>query len=73
MTDPRGPKWRECYDPHECNYPGCEAQVAGDLWGCRDHWMELPVELRDKYLGASRKRDRDRAAKRIATYLEIMI
>lgn len=32
---------------HTCHWPGCSAQVPPALWGCRKHWMTLPVELRD--------------------------
>lgn len=71
MTDARGPLWREPYDAHQCNYPGCKEVIGGQLWGCRDHWFLIPVELRDKYLACTRKRDRDRVIKSIEIHLEI--
>lgn len=71
MTDPRGPNWRRAFDGHDCNYPGCKEVVSGHLWGCKAHWFQVPVELRDRFLAANRKRDRDRATKSISIHLEI--
>ena len=52
MTDPRGPSWRRTQDGHKCGWPGCENVVAGRLWGCREHWTLVPVELRDAWMAA---------------------
>jgi hypothetical protein len=52
----RGPDWRQAGSGHTCGWPGCEEFIAGRLWGCRDHWMQVPMELRDEYMlaGAGR-------------------
>ena len=71
MSDPRGPQWRKTFDGHECNYPGCKEIVNGQLWGCKEHWFLVPVELRDRFLAANRKRDRDRVARSIEIHLEV--
>ncbi|MDH3376146.1 MAG: hypothetical protein OEQ39_04150 [Gammaproteobacteria bacterium] len=71
MSDPRGPLWRRPFDGHDCNYPGCKEVVNGQLWGCKEHWYLIPVELRDRWMACSRTRDRDRVAKSIAVHLEI--
>jgi len=66
-----GPLWRIPFDAHNCAYPGCTKPVSSQLWGCKEHWFLVPVELRDKYLACTRKRDRDRVARSIAVHLEI--
>lgn len=33
---------------HHCHWPGCDKQVPPAMWGCRAHWMKLPVALRNK-------------------------
>ena len=33
---------------HMCHWPGCEKEVAPQLWGCRGHWCSLPKHLRDR-------------------------
>lgn len=32
--------------PHTCHWPGCDKQVPPAMWGCRIHWLALPVRLR---------------------------
>ena len=29
-----------------CHWPSCRLPVAPRLWGCSDHWLTLPKELR---------------------------
>jgi hypothetical protein len=33
---------------HHCHWPGCSAVVPPSMWGCRQHWYLLPIELRNK-------------------------
>lgn len=33
---------------HRCHWTGCERQVPPALWGCKEHWMMLPKNLRNK-------------------------
>lgn len=40
--------------PHTCHWPGCTRQVPPAMWGCRQHWFQLPKYLRDKIWAAYR-------------------
>ena len=31
---------------HTCHWPGCGRTVPPKLWGCKDHWYQLPPALR---------------------------
>lgn len=31
---------------HTCHWPGCGKAVPPKLWGCREHWYQLPAKLR---------------------------
>lgn len=31
---------------HHCHWPGCQVVVHPAKWGCYDHWMLLPNNLR---------------------------
>jgi len=33
---------------HTCHWPGCDRQVPPAMWGCKQHWYELPKDLRDR-------------------------
>ena len=33
---------------HHCHWPGCEKQVPPAMWGCREHWYQLPLKIRNK-------------------------
>lgn len=55
MTDPRGPAWRKTHSGHPCNWPGCHAPVGGRLWACKEHWLKIPIEMRDRYMEAGSK------------------
>lgn len=33
---------------HECHWPTCVHQVPPAMWGCREHWFNLPKALRDR-------------------------
>ena len=33
---------------HTCHWPDCIRQVPPAMWGCREHWYQLPKFLRDK-------------------------
>jgi hypothetical protein len=33
---------------HECPKPGCREQVEFDRLACRQHWFELPKDLRER-------------------------
>lgn len=37
---------------HTCHWPGCTAQVPPAMWGCRRHWFQLPMRLRNKIWAA---------------------
>ena len=37
---------------HHCHWPGCEKQVPPAIWGCRQHWFKLPLDLRRKIWAA---------------------
>lgn len=39
---------------HFCHWPGCEKEVPPRLWGCREHWRSLPLNLRMLILRAYR-------------------
>ena len=68
MADPRGarwarnagPKWRKVIEGHVCEYPGCGELVNNRVWGCRKHFLAIPVHLRDAYMAA--KTDEDKAS-----------
>lgn len=32
---------------HECHWPGCGKQVPPAMWGCRKHWYDLPIDIRN--------------------------
>lgn len=32
---------------HHCHWPGCDKQVPPAMWGCRKHWYDLPINLRN--------------------------
>ncbi len=33
---------------HTCHWPGCTLAVKPRLWGCRAHWYQLPIEIRQE-------------------------
>jgi hypothetical protein len=33
---------------HTCHWPGCNKEVAPNLWGCSKHWYTLPINVRGK-------------------------
>lgn len=37
---------------HACHWPGCERKVPAAVWGCREHWYSLPLDLRRKIWAA---------------------
>lgn len=39
---------------HHCHWPSCEKKVAPAVWGCKQHWMMLPLFLRNKIWAAYR-------------------
>jgi hypothetical protein len=39
---------------HTCHWPGCNRQVPPALWGCREHWYQLPEILRTRVWAAYR-------------------
>ena len=40
---------------HRCPAHGCRAQINDHRLSCRDHWYELPKELRDRIWDTYRK------------------
>jgi hypothetical protein len=34
--------------PHTCHWPGCKRQVPPAMWGCKEHWFKLPLNLRNR-------------------------
>ena len=41
---------------HACPMPGCMAVVPNRMLACRDHWYELPAELRREVSASYRDR-----------------
>ena len=39
---------------HRCHWPGCPRKVPPAVWGCREHWYKLPLELRNRIWRAFR-------------------
>lgn len=39
---------------HHCHWTGCERKVPPALWGCRQHWYMLPLDLRTRIWRAYR-------------------
>lgn len=39
---------------HRCHWPSCPREVPPKLWGCREHWFNLPKPLRDALWAAYR-------------------
>lgn len=33
---------------HTCHWPGCNKLVPPAMWGCKVHWLRLPLRLRRK-------------------------
>jgi hypothetical protein len=33
---------------HHCHWPGCDKQVPPAMWGCKQHWLKLPIALRNR-------------------------
>lgn len=33
---------------HTCHWTGCKVEVPPSMWGCKQHWYQLPKRLRDK-------------------------
>lgn len=33
---------------HHCHWPGCARQVPPAMWGCKQHWFQLPQRLRNR-------------------------
>lgn len=33
---------------HTCHWPKCDKQIPPAMWGCKLHWIKLPMWLRDK-------------------------
>lgn len=52
MPDARGPEWRVPASGRTCGWPGCDEFIAGRLWGCREHWLLVPMHLRDEWMAA---------------------
>lgn len=40
--------------PHVCHWPGCTKQVPPAMWGCYQHWLRLPITLRNRLWDAFR-------------------
>lgn len=40
---------------HNCPWPGCTRRVERSLWGCKAHWLMLPLDLRRACLKAWRR------------------
>lgn len=33
---------------HHCHWPGCGKAVPPAMWGCKQHWFQLPLALRNR-------------------------
>ncbi len=42
----RGEASRNTTFDHHCHWPGCTKSVPPAMWGCKAHWMRLPLFLR---------------------------
>jgi hypothetical protein len=31
---------------HKCHHPDCDKSVNPSMWGCNEHWQQVPIELR---------------------------
>jgi hypothetical protein len=40
---------------HTCHWIGCEREVPPSMWGCLEHWRQLPLRLRIKIVSRYRK------------------
>lgn len=59
---------------HTCHWPGCDKKVPPAKWGCRPHWMALPMYLRDKIWRAYRpgqEKDQSPSKKYVAAAREV--
>jgi len=41
-------------DKRRCLWPGCTKLVPCSMWGCRVHWYQLPVQIRNAIWNAYR-------------------
>ena len=41
---------------HKCPMPGCSIKIPQTKLACRDHWYELPAELRREVSASNRDR-----------------
>lgn len=57
---------------HECHWPGCEKQVPPAMWGCRQHWYRLPLELRNR-LWATYRPGQEKTLDPSADYLAVAL
>lgn len=39
---------------HACHWPECDTQVPPAKWGCKWHWFQLPISIRNKIWAAYR-------------------
>ncbi len=39
---------------HKCHWYGCTKQVPPAVWGCKEHWYQLPRKLRNRIWAAYR-------------------
>ena len=33
---------------HTCHWPGCVKQAPPAMWGCKYHWYQLPIYIRNE-------------------------
>lgn len=45
---PENKRTTEYRPVHTCHWPGCGRAVPPKMWGCQEHWFQLPKALRDK-------------------------
>jgi len=41
--------------PHTCHWPGCQKEIPPALWGCKQHWLTLPQDLRSRIWATYRR------------------
>lgn len=46
---------RDATGRHECPHPQCDAEISNYIYACRQHWFELPVDIRQAITTAWRR------------------
>lgn len=55
--------------PHFCHWPNCTRQVPPAMWGCKEHWFRLPLDIR-KRIWATYRPGQEKDKKPSQAYIE---